>query len=258
MGKITKLLKKSIFIFSLSLSLLASGCGQNQGTPEATPTQTPTPTPTPEIIRPGESFLKNGNTNESIVELSKVSPDLWIHTTYQDTREALVPINGLIIVEEEGLILLNPPKTRLQMESLNELVQEAFNGYFQYALSRGLGNETADVIAYFEENKIPIYDYDTVDTSQILLDFELIKPQDYMGTRPSVLWLGKYKLLMAGDWVSSTDSVPNLPGGEEQESWKVFLETLQEKYPDISVIVPDQGTWGDSRLISYTLTLLKQ
>ena len=66
----TFLKKTTAIIITLAMLAAAPGCRRNNIAPAGE-----------KIKRPNEAFLTYGDTNETIVELSKVNSSVWVHTS---------------------------------------------------------------------------------------------------------------------------------------------------------------------------------
>ncbi len=46
-------------------------------------------------------------------------------------------------------------------------------------------------------------------------------------------------------------------GDANMEKWPKSVKKLQEKYKSIKIVIPHHGMWGDTSLITHTLSLFK-
>lgn len=232
------------------------------------------------LTKPDESFLQYGETNETIVELTKINSSVWVHTSYYEENGVLIPNNGLIVLTDKSIVLIDTPWTEQQMVSLRNLVQEAFNGTFHVAIITHAHRDSMGGVSYLLNNKVPVSSLEMVAKAAqakglpvpdrvyegeayiIEVDdteFEIFYPGRGATSDNTVVWISKHNVLYGGCLVRAYGA--NSLGDTKEayvSQWPVSLEAIKEKYTDLDVIVPSQGQWGDASLIDYTLELLEE
>jgi metallo-beta-lactamase class B len=256
-------------LLAISAILALSSCNKKIDAPKKT-----------EMTKPTESFLKYGETNETIVELSKVNNSVWVHTSYYEVDGALVPSNGLVVVTDNGLVLIDTTRTEKQMISLDKLVHQSFNADFKEAIITRAHPDSLGGASYLIKKNIPISSLEVVaktaerkgfvvpdkvesgDSATINIDgteFEIYYPGAGYSLDNTVVWIGKDKILYGGCLIKDYSSTsPGDVTGIDIKNWQDSLKAVQEKYPDIEAVIPDHGQWGDAGLIEYTLSLLEE
>jgi metallo-beta-lactamase class B len=231
----------------------------------------------PDINRPDESFLKYGNDYADIVELSKINNSVWVHTSYYDYNGSLTPSNGLVVVTEEGLVLVDTPWTDTQMESLDKLAHEYFNCGFVNAVITHAHIDRIGGAGYLRKSGIPATCLERVATRAKELgftvpddviradehrfevdgtEFEIYYPGEGHTIDNTVVWIDRYNLLFAGCMTKEHGAMSLGNTGEANiEAWPVSLGNLLDRYENIEIVVPGHGQWGDKSLIDYTLGL---
>ncbi len=261
--------KITAICLSLIMTVLLFACREGEQPPKKEP-----------IKKPNESFLKYGETNETIVELSKVTNSIWVHTSYFEENGVLVPANGLIVVADNSLVLIDTPWTDKQMESLDKLVHEAFKGGFSTAIVTHAHPDRMGGAGYLQKKKIPIASLEIVaekakekglvipdqvsKADSVILDldntdFEIFFPGEGHSSDNTVVWIEKYNVLYAGCLVKElgSNSLGNISEAD-LNAWPTSIEVIKEKYQNIDIVIPGHGQWGDTSLIDYTLELLEE
>lgn len=260
--------KRVITIFLITSMIIgSSACQASIEAPKEEP-----------IKKPDDAFLKYGDTNETIVELNKINSSVWVHTSYYEDKGALVPSNGLVVVTEKGLVLIDTTRTEKQMESLDMLVHEAFNGSFKAAIITHAHPDSMGGASYLIKKNVPISSLEIVakaaekkgfivpdqvsigDSAVLNIDtteFEIYYPGEGHSTDNTVVWIKKEKALycsrLAEEYGAS--SLGDITEANTN-NWPNSIKAIQEKYPDIDIVIPGHGQWGDSSLLDYTLELL--
>ena len=260
------ILKVGVVMLLLQLCLLIAGCNEK-----------PIKQDIVEIKRPSESFLKYGDDATTIVEMNKINNDVWVHTSYYDYNGSLTPSNGLVIVTDDGLVLVDTPWTDKEMESLDKLIHENFNcglkeavithahidriGGAGYLKAKGIKTTCLERVAVKAEElgftapdnviKSDEYQFEIGDT-----ELEIYFPGEGHTVDNTVVWIKKYNLLFAGCIVKEHGVISlGLIGEANMEEWPNSLNNLLTHFENIEIVVPGHGEWGDESLIDYTLGL---
>ena len=262
-------LKKAIYLLLTMATLFSFVSCQSNNQPKKQP-----------LIRPDESFLKYGETNETIVELTKINNNVWVHTSYYEDNGSLISSNGLVVLTEKNIILINTPWTEQQMESLDKLVHKEFNGGFELAVITHADLYRMGGTKYLKKLNITVNSLEIVANTALLkgfivpdqisngdsyefkvdnTDFEIFYPGEGSTKDNTVVWIEKYKLLFTSYLVKQygEDSLGNIKQ-TNLNVWSDTIKALQEKYPEAEIVVPGHGQWGDTSLIDYTLELLDE
>lgn len=261
-----KVIRVCVFLLMIIFCINFTGCGKQNEEKDKI-----------EIKRPDESFLKYGEDISNIVEMNKINNSVWVHTSYYDYNGSLSPSNGLVVVTNEGIVLVDTPWTDKQMESLDKLVQENFNCGIKDAVITHAHTDRIGGAAYLLGKNIKItclnrvakrakelgftVPDDVIDADEYQftvgdIDFELYYPGGGHTIDNTVLWIKKYNLLFAGCIVKEHGAI-SLGNTSEADvvAWPDSLNNILTRYENIEVVVPGHGQWGDKSLIDYTLGL---
>lgn len=264
-----KTIKRLGSLLAIAFLLFAAGCGKRaEGSTK------------PEIKRPDESFLKYGEEYTDIVELIKINDSVWVHTSYDEIHGALTSLNGLVVLTDDGLVLVNAPWTGKQVDSLVTLVREQFNCDFVEAIvtdadpghaggmcrlmEKGIGITCLETVAR-KAQELSLFEPGTVlqgDEAFITCgdtEFEIFYPGKGYSESNTIVWIDKYNLLFAGNIVKEYGARSlGKPGDTGEKDWMDSLYNIMSRYDDIEIVIPGHGQWGDASLIEYTLGLFEQ
>lgn len=265
-----KIAKKIVaMLLPVFFILLISSCGKESESE-----------PIFDIRRPDEAFLKYGDEYTNIVELNKINDSVWIHTSYYEIKGSLTSLNGLVILTDKGLVLVNAPWTGKQMDSLGKLAIEHFNSRFRgciateamtenadgmrFLMEGGIGvtclervAEKAEMLGLFKADHILAGDDGLVECGDVTL--ELYFPGEGYSDTNSIVWIDKFNLLFAGNIIKEHGALSLGSHGEgSKEAWPGSLNNIIDRYEDIEIVVPGHGQWGDASLIDYTLGLFEE
>lgn len=254
-----------VVILVITIVLLFSSCSWREKKPKQEP-----------LKKPAEAFLKYGETNESIVELYKVNDSVWVHTSYTEDNGSLIPSNGMLVVAGNSIVIVDTTWTEKQMESLDKLVKEAFNGSIKEAIITHAHQDKIGGVSFLAKKKISINCLNVVaettksnnlivpdkvikgDDASFEIDgtkFEIFYPGEGYSSDNTVVWIEKQNVLFAGCIVREYGSAAITNSSVE---WKKSLEAIKNKFEDFYIVIPGHGEWGDTKLIDYTLELLDE
>ncbi len=211
------------------------------------------------------------------VELIKVTDQIWVHTSYQFYNGYLTPSNGLVVITEKGLIMVDTCWDNESTSELVEIATEKFKQKFVLAIIThgGHGDRIGGIDTLLQQG------IEVIGTKQIArkaieagfkqplakleleADFEIgeVRIETYYpGEGHSqdniTVWFPESRVLFAGCMVKSVDTnnLGNLADANVNE-WPNSLKNLLQKYPDMNLVIPGHGNWGDIGLIYHTLEL---
>lgn len=225
-----------------------------------------------------EQSFTSGAEDSNYVELNRVKPGIWIHTTYTDYNGFRTPSNGLVIETSDGLVMIDTPWNNAQTKELIKLTKEKLKKDFSLAIITHAHEDRIGGIDTLLENKI--------DTRSTMLTAELAEENGFKKPTPSldsdsnikignvaievfypggghsadniVVWLPKDKVLFGGCIIKDMNSKGlGSTTDADMEQWPISLGKLLEKYSDAEVVIPGHGKFGGIELIKHTLDLFK-
>lgn len=228
-------------------------------------------------IRPENAHLTDGTSPDNAIELLKVTDDIWTHVSYATIQESLVPSNGLIIVGEKGLVLVDTPWNDAQMERLIDFCITTFQVPITQAIITHAHDDRLGGIQTLLKHGIPVHALSVVVEQADKLGYQLpdvIEPMPetdlvlegiqltlfYPGPAHTddntVIWFDQAKLLFAGCMAKELGA----PAFRDIKTnvlynWHNSLEIVTERFPDIEFVVPGHGKWGTVELLEYTSEL---
>lgn len=226
------------------------------------------------------TVLLERGTGDTLVELSRISEDVWMHTTYGEYEGSVVPSNGLLVETEDGVVLVDTPWTPEQTESLDELVRESFGVEIVGAVVTHAHPDRMGGAPYLRQEGIPITalqvvadraaatGYGPVDTVLPAslatfavggTTFEVYYPGAGHTVDNTVVWVAEEGVLFAGCLVKELQA-QNLGATAEADvdAWPASLRQVRDRYGAAITVVPGHGPWGDLRLADHTLALLEE
>lgn len=73
----------------------------------------------------------------------------------------------------------------------------------------------------------------------------------------SVVYFPKEKILFGGCLLKELEAGKGYLGDANVPAWSATVEKVKREYPDVKIVVPGHGEYGDRRLLDYTINLFK-
>lgn len=250
----------------LSASALAlSACGNAQISAEETP--------------PAESSLTDLQ-KAFPVTLSKIADNVWVHTsTYTIPGHSPIPVNGLVIVDGEEVILADAVWGELATLSLLETVESEIGKPVTKLITthhhadRVMGVDAAewkgievfthpDTPALAARNGWPVPNTSVAALKQPksrtkIGNVEIAYPGPGHASDNLVVYVPSANILYGGCAVrgAESESLGNVSDAN-LKTWAESLAWVKATYPNAKLVVPGHGKGADLRLIDHTMNLL--
>ncbi len=255
----------------LVLTLLLTGCALArpplEGEPLAAPSAEERKTAQEMTVRDGAVYLE------------QVTETIWIHTTQDLVGSREVPSNGLVVLTEEGAVLIDTPWTEAQTKALLETVSERLGSPVRRAVFTHAHRDRMGGIGLLKQQGIETYSLAGTAAEAGFNGFEaparLLEPGQQLplkglqaeiyfpgpGHSPdnAVIWFPEERVLFGGCLVKSLDAREiSAVADSDPEGWLPALQAVRERYPDIAWVVPGHGSCGGEELLQHTMELLAQ
>jgi metallo-beta-lactamase class B len=183
----------------------------------------------------------------------------------------------LLIVTEDGLVLVDTPWTAEQTSALMALAKDSFDVPVKQAIITHAHEDRLGGVAALTRARVTVLATEPT--------VELAGKQGYSLSNPAlqgtdklcfgntvvetffpgrghtadniVVWLPEQKILFAGCLVKAA-ATTGITGTDDacMSEWPQSLAALKERYQSAAVVVPGHGEWGGTELIDHTVELL--
>ncbi|MFS0781977.1 subclass B1 metallo-beta-lactamase [Bacillus sp. 1P06AnD] len=223
----------------------------------------------------GQSILDD----EKGVSLTKISPNVWMHTSIGIVDGEKIPANGLILATSQGLVMIDTPWDDDLTEQLFTLVKKQFPhkkvtdaivthshddriGGIKTLYNKGVNVHSTELTADFAQQRgfeRPLGDLKKVAN----LKFGHLKIQTFYPGKGHtedniVVWLPQEHILFGGCLIKSleTAEIVQTPGSFVNE-WPKSVQKVMKKYNQIEQVIPGHGNPGNEQLLDHTIDLLQ-
>lgn len=208
----------------------------------------------------------------------KLDEGLWMHRSYINLGDQRLHANGLFMVTDEGVTIIDAPWTPIAAYDLLEWLEAEFPVPIRRLVVTHAHEDRIGGIDPFIERSIPVYSRTGVADSarqrawaapNYLFDedlplrsgdrvIELFYPGPGHTADNIIAWVPDAKVLFGGCLVKSRYAGSlGFTGDANEEIWPRSLGNAMARYPEARLVIPGHGLPGDTELVERTLELLE-
>lgn len=210
--------------------------------------------------------------------VTQISANAFTHISYLQTNDfGNVPCNGLIVRDSNEVIIFDSPTNDKSAEELIKWIKETLNCKINAIIPTHFHDDCLGGLKAFNDNNIPSYAY--------FKTIELAKENKYeipknsfdnsiilkVGTKNvSVKFLGQghtkdnvvgyfqsENIMFGGCLIKKLKASKGYLGDANVGEWSNTVEKVKMEYPNVKIVVPGHGEYGDRGLLDYTIKLFK-
>ncbi|MCC5938482.1 MAG: subclass B1 metallo-beta-lactamase [Lunatimonas sp.] len=229
-------------------------------------------TPSNQAIFPQELFR-----SEELV-VTQVSENAYIHTSYLQTDDfGKVACNGLVLTGGGEAYVFDTPTDDISSEALIEWLQNSADFQVKGVVPTHFHKDCLGGLPVFESWGIPSYaSHQTIQFAAEnnfalpqhgFADSLLLKVGDktilatHYGEGHTadnvVVYFSSEDILFGGCLVKELGAQKGFLGDANVFAWSHTVERIKKRFPEVKVVVPGHGAFGDGALLDYTLELFK-
>lgn len=219
-----------------------------------------------------------GQTSDAL-QISQLTGDFYIFTTFQTYKNTKVPANGMYVVTGEGVVIIDPPWDKTQTEPLLEHIKTKHGKKVIMSFSTHFHEDRTNGIELLKSKGVKTYTTTKTDElsqkngyerAEFLLEkdksfkvgqykFQTFYPGEGHSPDNIVIWFPKEKILHGGCFIKSTeaDDIGNLSHSNINE-WSNSIKKVQKKFKNPKYIIPGHGGWDSTDSLNHTLKLIKE
>lgn len=210
--------------------------------------------------------------------ITQIAENAFEHTSFLQTQDfGNVPCNGLIVRNDDETLVFDTPTNDKSTEELIRWIDETLHCKINAVIPTHFHNDCLGGLKAFHEKGIPSYAYSR--TIELAKENDLIVPQNsfsdslilkvgreniiakFFGeghTKDNVVgYFPAEKVMFGGCLIKELDASKGYLGDANVNDWSATVEKVKKAYPEVKIIVPGHGEYGDSRLLDYTINLFR-
>jgi metallo-beta-lactamase class B len=213
------------------------------------------------------------------IEFSQLTNNVFVHITYKDIEGYTFPSNGLYIVTDEGIIIIDTPWNESQFQPFLDSLEKRHQKKAILSISTHFHDDRTAGIDFFKQNGIKTYSSNKtkdlcLKNKENVAEFTFEKDTvfNFSGTiietyfpgeghSPDniVIYLKNEKILFGGCLVKSTENknLGNIADANLKD-WSKSVENVLKKYKEAEIVVPGHFSWSSNKNLKHTIDLLKK
>ncbi len=211
--------------------------------------------------------------------IEQVSPNAFVHTSYKQTDEfGHVPCNGLVVRYNGETIVFDTPTNDSSAIELIRWIEDSLHCRIDAVIPTHFHDDCLGGLKAFHARGIPSYANNR--TIELATANGMPVPQhgftDSLSlpvgeTRVTATFHGEghtkdnvvgyfpsEHVLFGGCLIKEVDASKGYLGDANVDAWSGTVEAVKRAYPDVQVVVPGHGKYGDQRLLDYTIGLFRR
>ncbi|WP_300669839.1 subclass B1 metallo-beta-lactamase [Soonwooa sp.] len=210
--------------------------------------------------------------------ITQVSKNTFEHTSYKQTDEwGKVPCNGLIVQNNGEVIVFDTPTNDATSVELINWIETKLHSKIDAIVPTHFHDDCLGGLKAFHDRKIPSYAYSkTIElakennfevpinsikdsmTLKVGNEVALVKFFGEGHTRDNVVgYFPSDNVLFGGCLIKELNASKGYLGDANTEAWSTTVEKVKKQYPNVKVVIPGHGDFGDQKLLDYTIGLFK-
>jgi metallo-beta-lactamase class B len=223
-------------------------------------------------FKPKEVY-KSGN-----LTITQIAKNSFEHTTFLQTHDfGNVPCNGLIVRNSNEVIVFDTPTNDAASEELIKWIKETLHCRINAVIPTHFHDDCLGGLKAFHENEIPSYAY--FKTIEFAKENNFVVPKNsfrdslilkvgneniiakFFGeghTKDNVVgYFAGDNIMFGGCLIKQLNAGKGYLGDANVADWSATVEKVKKDYPDVKIIVPGHGQYGNKKLLDYTIKLFK-
>lgn len=210
--------------------------------------------------------------------VTQISENAFQHTSYLQTNDfGKVPCNGLIVRSNNEVIVFDTPTNDSMSVLLINWIKETLHCKINAIIPTHFHNDCLGGLKAFHEQNVP--SYANALTRTLAAEDSLEVPQNgfqdslrlkvgdehvmvtFFGeghTKDNVVgYFPSEDVMFGGCLIKELDASKGYLGDANVAAWSGTVERVKQTYPDVKIVIPGHGAYGDQRLLDYTINLFK-
>ena len=210
--------------------------------------------------------------------ITQITENSFVHISFLQTNDfGNVPCNGLIVRNNNEVIIFDTPTNDNNSEELINWIKETLHSKINAIIPGHFHDDCLGGLKAFHNNNIPSYaNYKTIEFAKEInssvpkngfKDSLTLKVGDenvivkFFGeghTRDNIVgYFPIENVMFGGCLIKEIDASKGYLGDANVADWSATVEKVKKEYPDVKIIIPGHGEYGDKKLLDYTIDLFK-
>jgi metallo-beta-lactamase class B len=208
----------------------------------------------------------------------QIAENSFEHVSYKQTNDfGNVPCNGLIVRNSDETIVFDTPTNDTSAAELINWITKTLHCKINAIIPTHFHDDCLGGLKAFDDNHIPSYAY--FKTIELAKENKYTVPKNSFGdslllqvgdenivvkffgeghTKDNVTgYFSSDNILFGGCLIKELDAGKGYLGDANIAAWPATVERVKKAYPNVKLVVPGHGEYGNKKLLDYTIRLFK-
>jgi len=210
--------------------------------------------------------------------ITQITENSFEHTSFKQTNDfGNVPCNGLLVRDSNEVIVFDTPTNDKASGELIKWIGENLHCKINAVIPTHFHDDCLGGLKAFHENGIPSYAY--FKTIELAKENHVTVPQNsfkdslnlkvgnqyiiarFVGeghTRDNIVgYFPSENVMFGGCLIKEIDANKGFLGDANLAAWSNTVEKVKKLYPNVKVVIPGHGQFGNKKLLDYTIDLFR-
>ena len=210
--------------------------------------------------------------------VTQIAANSFLHVSFHQTNDfGNVPCNGLVVRNGNEVIVFDTPTKDKSAEELIKWISESLHCQIKAIIPTHFHTDCLGGLNAFHQNKIPSYaNFKTIELAKEnnyaipengfkdLLTLKVGKEKitaQFFGeghTRDNVVgYFASDNIMFGGCLIKEIEAGKGFLGDANVAEWPATVEKVKKAYPNVKIVIPGHGDYGNQSLLDYTIKLFK-
>lgn len=220
-----------------------------------------------------------GQNTASPLQITRLTGDFYIYTTYNLYKGERIPANGMYVVSSGGVVLFDSPWDTTQFQPLLDSIQLRHHKNVVLCIPTHFHDDRTAGLEYFRKQGIKTYTTVLTDElskknnkkrAEFLISrdttfkigqysFETYYPGQGHTADNIIIWFNEQKLLYGACLIKSVeDEDLGYLGDANKFEYASTIKKVQQKCPHPAYVIPGHGDWTSVKSLDHTLNMAKE
>ncbi|MDR6562969.1 MULTISPECIES: subclass B1 metallo-beta-lactamase [unclassified Arcicella] len=210
--------------------------------------------------------------------ITQIAKNSFEHTSFKQTNDfGYVPCNGLIVRNSHEVVVFDTPTNDKNAEELIKWIKGTLHCKINAIIPTHFHDDCLGGLKAFDDNDIPSYAY--FKTIELAKENNYVVPKNsfkdslilkvvkehivtkFFGeghTKDNVVgYYPSENILFGGCLIKELEAGKGYLGDATIADWSSTVEKVKKAYPNVKIVVPGHGEYGNKKLLDYTIKLFK-
>jgi metallo-beta-lactamase class B len=214
--------------------------------------------------------------SQAALKITKLTGDFYVFTTYSDYKGTLYPANGLYLVTNAGVVMIDSPWDTTQYQPLLDSIQARHNKKLVLCIATHFHEDRTGGLEYYAQKGAKTFTTKKTDElsksrgmkrAEYLLEndsvfqvgqyrFQTFYPGHGHAPDNIVVWFKKEKILYGGCLIKSVEdeTLGNL-GDANTKTYAGTVRNVMKKFRKPNYVIPGHNDWSDTKSVEHTLQM---